>query len=357
MKIVPLPIVLSMFVGALVLGPTASSAKAPPTTDYEIMVRDIALRPGVSVDVRVFVFVNEKHPCRGRTHFAIHGGLHTAAVWGPLAEALFVDNPAGPVACRVAAIDLIGRGGSGLPTGTTLGEMLLDDQVTAILATLEALVEGEKGGMKIRTILAQSQGALLVQMAQQRLVDRGSSLREEYGVRKAIMLTPAAPAAVPWFLADGPQAAFIVSLFTVVNPPPLGDLVAFDDLSWISFNFTTFCCGVAATAPTPAEVAAAGYNSPEPLQSSLQIAGLPPQTRPQVDAGVFGPTSGTELYVVGFSEDTTILFSETMMTYIHLTGDQQLERFVLVADPEAVHATHISDPVLLLEATAPTIRF
>ena len=339
---------------ALSLVAAVVAAAPSPDTDYDIMVRGVELRPGVLIDIRVKVFVNEDHPCNGRTHFAVHGGLHAASTWAPLAEAMFSDNPSGPPACRVAAIDLPGRGGSGLPSNLTLGELLLDDQVTAILATLEALIDD---GMHVRTIVGQSQGALLVQMAQQRLVDDGSSLWQTYAIRKVILLAPAAPAAVPWFLADGPLGAFLVSLFTVNNSPPLGDLIVFDDLTWIDFNFTALCCGLATSAPTTAEVTLAGYNAAEPLAATLQILGLPPYSRPAVEAEVFGPDSGTELFVIGFSEDSTVLFFETAMTYAHLTGDAAQKRFVLVTDPEAVHATHVSDPRLLLEQAASTVRF
>jgi pimeloyl-ACP methyl ester carboxylesterase len=329
-------------------------AKPFPDSDHDIVVRGIELRPGVEVDVRVRVFVNEDHPCVGRTHFAVHGGLHAASVWQPLAEALFAHNPAGPPACRIAALDLPGRGGSSLPTGITLGELVLSDQVSVILATLGALADE---GLEVRTILAQSQGALLVQMAQHELIARGSSLRDSYGIRRAIFLAPAAPAAVPWHIIESGLGEVLVALFTQVNPPPLGSLIVFDDPTWIGFNFTALCCGIVPSAPTPAEVALAGYNAPEPLDATLEILGLAPFSRPVVDAEVFASVNGTDLFVVGYSEDTTNLSFETEMTYEHLTGDTGGERFVLVVDPEAVHAMHVSNPVLLLESTAAAVRF
>ena len=65
------------------------------------------------------------------------------ATWQPFAEALFEGRPS---LCRVAAINLPGRGGSTLPSGLAFGDLLLDDHVSAILSVLEALdAEGSHG--------------------------------------------------------------------------------------------------------------------------------------------------------------------------------------------------------------------
>lgn len=338
---------------ALLLLGSGAWALDVPRTDYDVVVEGIELRPGVEVDVHVEVYVNEAVPCQGRTIFAVHGFGHTAATWQPLAEALFAANPTGPVVCRVAAIDLPGRGGSTLPTNLTYGELVLDDYVTAILGTLDGLHEV---GVRPRIVLGHSQGGLLLQLAQQRLVEQGTDLRHAFQIHKAILLASVAPAQIPWLFVDSGVAGAILSMFLTVDPV-LGAVIFVPDVAFPTLYFTDLAGVLASRAPSPAQVAAFGYNAPEPLLSALNLVGTPPFVRPTVDAGIFGPGRGTRLFVAAYQEDRLVRPEESALLYEFLTGDPTRHGSAAVAGPESVHDLHVADPAGLLAAVDHLIRF
>ncbi|ETW93981.1 MAG: hypothetical protein ETSY1_36865 [Candidatus Entotheonella factor] len=328
-------------------------ALAMPNTDHNMMIEDVELRPGVEVDIHVRVFVNEDAPCQSRTFFAVHGFAHTANTWRPLAEALFDNNPTGPVVCRVAAINLPGRGNSTLPTNLSYSELLLDDHVTAILATLDGL---RLQGVRPRTLVGHSQGGLLLQMAQQRLIDAGTSLRRQFRIRDAILLTSAPPAGIAWDFLESGAAGTIISQF-LTNDPALGQVVDIPDAAFPGIFFTDLANNLASGAPTPAQVASRGYNAPEPLSATLQLVGSAPFDRPSVDARIFAPRRGTRLFMATYEQDVLFSPNENAQLYRHLTGDNNERRLQVVNGPETVHDMHLSDPDGLLAAVAGTIEF
>src|SRR5918996_3020962 len=149
--------------------PALAHALPPGGTDTDIVLSEVPLRPGVTADIHLKVFVNAAQPCLGRTILAVPGFAHTAETFGPLAEAIFASTPHGQYACRIVAIDFPGHGDSSLPSaGLPFGFLSLSDYVSVVLATLERL---PSYGLHPRTLLAHSQGGLVVQMAQQRLKD------------------------------------------------------------------------------------------------------------------------------------------------------------------------------------------
>src|SRR5262249_37846109 len=158
-----------VLVSALLWG-TAQGASAS-SLDFDLTLPNVVIRPAVSADIHLRVYVNGPQ-CTGQVLFAVHGFAHTAATWELFAEALFEGNSAGQKVCQIMAIDLPGHGESSLPTGTLLfGELTLDDYVTVLrgaLAQLGAL------GVHPQTVLAHSQGDLLVQMTQQALKSLGT---------------------------------------------------------------------------------------------------------------------------------------------------------------------------------------
>lgn len=346
---------LSRGLATLCLLGLASGAWASPVpnTDYDIQIPGIELRPGTEVDIQVKVYVNEDFPCRGRTFFAIHGFAHTAATWGPLAEALFDDNPAGPVVCRVAAIDLPGRGGSTLPTGMAYGDLVLDDHVTAIVATLDAL---RHQGVRARKIVAHSQGGLLTQMTQQRLIDQGTNLRRRFRIRSVILLASVGSAEIPWFFVDSGAGGQVIAQYVTIDPA-LGAVVSIPDADFPGLFFTDLMGVPAAGTPTPAEVTALGYNAPEPLFATFNLVGEPPLARPSIAAGIFAPRRGTRLSVATYDQDVLIRPEENALLYEHLTGDAGLNRLVAIDGPGSVHDLHLADPAGLLAAVAGTIWF
>lgn len=333
--------------------PTVLTAQAP-ATDYDLLIDDVALRPGVTVDLHVHVYVNEARPCEGQTLFAVHGFAHTSTAWGPLAEALFAGEPSeAGVVCQVVAVDLPGRGGSSLPTGLAYGDLVLADFVSALAGALDGL---EAAGLHAGTIVAHSQGGLLVQMLQQRLLDSGSSLLLRYQIHRAVLLASVGPAGVPWNFVDSGVAAAILGPLIVFDPD-LGLVASIPDALFPFLFFTDLAGNLVSGAPTPAEVAADGLNAPEPLLSSLNLLGFPPFAREEIDPGVFAPGNGTRLSVVSFQEDVLIRPEENAILYEHLTGQAPDRNFVVVTGPEAVHDLQLSGPEVLLDALDADLRF
>ncbi len=335
----------------------ASWASPVPSTDYDIQIAGIELRPGVEVDMHVKVYVNDDSPCR-RTIFAVHGFVHTAATWGPFAEALFAGNnrssrPPGPPACRVAAIDLPGRGGSSLPTNLAYGDLVLDDHVSAILGTLDALRDQ---GLRTRKIVAHSQGGLLIQMAQQRLIDQGSDLRNRFQIRGVVLLASVGSAEIPWLFVDSGAGGQVIAQFLTIDPV-LGAVISIPDAVFPGLFFTDLMGVPAAGTPTPEEVATLGYNAPEPLLATLNLVGAEPFARPSIAARIFGRRHRTRLAVATFDQDILIRPEENALLYQHLTGDVELGGLVAVTGPGTVHDLYLADPAGLLAATSGTISF
>lgn len=330
----------------------AAHATHHPNTDHDLLLHDIALRPGVSVDINVRVFVDEGRPYCGRTVVALHGFAHTAATWEPFAEALFDRRHRRPV-CRVAAIDLPGRGGSSLPGGIAYGDLTLDDHVTALLATLDGL---RQHGIRARSLVAHSQGGLLVQMAQQRLLDQGTDLRRAHRVRNVVLLAPVAPDGIPWSFSTSGAAGTLIGQFLTTDPT-LGSIIAFPDVVFPGLFFTDLVGTPAAGTPSPGDVGAFGYNAPEPLFATLGLVGSPPFARANVSPGAFDPSRRTRLSVATFEQDILIRPEENAMLYEHLTGDHTLHRLVVIGGPGTVHDLYIADPAGLLTAAGRTLRF
>lgn len=340
----------------VLLGLTAPAVVAAqiPDTDYELLIEDVALRPGVTADVHLQVYVDENRPCRGQTLFAVHGFAHTSAAWGPLAETLFAAAPGeAGVVCRVAAVDLPGRGGSPPPTGILYSDLLLADFVTALEGTLDGL---EAAGVQVGAIAAHSQGGLLVQMLQQRRLDEGSSLLLRHGIHQALLLASVPPAGLPWDFVDSGTAAALLGQLIVFDPV-LGLIVRIPDALFPFLFFTDTLGNLAAGAPTPAEVAAEGLNAPEPLLAALNLVGAPPLAREQIDPGIFALGNGTRLSMVAFQEDVLIRPSENVILYEHLTGQLAGRDFVEVTGAETVHDLQLSAPELILEALGGPVRF
>lgn len=332
----------------------AAVAGQVPATDYALLIEDVALRPGVTADVHVQIFVDENRPCQGQTLFAVHGFAHTSAAWGPLAEALFAAAPGDAgVVCRVAAVDLPGHGASPPPEGIVYGDLLLADYVTALAGALDGL---EAAGVHPGSIAGHSMGGLLVQMLQQRLTDDGSSLLLRHGIHRAFLFASAPPAGFAWNFVDSGTAGAIIGQLIVFDP--LLGLVARVPDALFPFLFFTDTSGVlAAGAPTPAEVAAQGLSAPEPLLATLNLVGAPPLAREEIDPGLFALGTGTRLAMVSYQEDVLIRPSENAVLYQHLTGQPPGNDFVVVTGPATVHDLQLSAPQLILEALGGPVRF
>lgn len=328
---------------------------------YDLIFPDVYLQPGVTADINVLVLKNKDHRCRrGKTLFAVHGLANTANTWKPLAQELFSDNPIGQEVCSILAINLPGRGYSSLPKGEAgmlYGHLTLDDHVQAVIGTLE---RARRAGFFPRTIMAHSQGGLIVQMVQQALIESGSSLRAEFWIKKVFLMASIGPAAVPWYFAESGAGAAAVGQFLNDEDPELGMHVAIPDAAWPYLFFVDPSGSPAGNAPSAEEVTREGCNSPEPLFASLQLLGLDPFVRPWVDPGIFDKT-GTNLEFVAMSQDSFQAFpdqeelgQQEAALYEYLTNDYSLKRFTVVESEDAVHSMYISNPRELLEALVPS---
>lgn len=307
-----------------------------------IVLEDVELRPNVTVDLFVNVYGSVKYGGKSKDcQLAVHGGVFAAASWRPYAEALGED------ACVLAA-DMPVRGNSGVPNGAEFGELDLFDYVTALEAILDRL---HARNIRPRTILGHSMGGTLVQMLQQRLVDEGSSLRQRYQIRDAVLVASDLPAEVPWSLGDSGDLSGLIAAFAV-EEPGLGLLFEIPATLWPAFYFTDREGNVVPGALTPEEIEAGGFNAlGEPLRAIEQLNGTGAFTaRPSAEAGLF--EHGTRLRAIAYEEDIYVQLGESETLYQHLTGDASSGCFVPVYGPDTVHTLQFSNAQRLVDALA-----
>jgi pimeloyl-ACP methyl ester carboxylesterase len=330
---------------------------------YDLIFHDVEMRPGVNTDINVLVLKNkDPRSWFGKTIVALHGLANTASTWKPMAEELFAENPIGRRVRYILAINLPGRGYSGLPEGETdllFGEMELEDHVQTVINTLERI---RQAGFRPQTIMAHSQGGLIMQMVQQALIDDGSSLRSEFQIRKVFFMAAIGPKQVPWAFADSGIGAQAVNSYFIKSHDELGPHLGLSDMDWLGLFFAVnpgalpSDIKLAPNAPFAA-LATENYNSPEPIQASIQLVGLVTDgyevERPKVDRGIFDKT-GTKLAYVAMSLDGFQTTEEQMFLYEYLTNDSGMKRFAVVESDDAVHSMYISNPRELLESLVPS---
>ena len=325
---------------------TTQAGHTPP----DLFLEGIILRPGVTVDIHARVFVNPVHPSRGVTVLAVNGLSHAANSWMPFVDSLFTHNPAGRKVGHVVALIMPGQGLSGVPEGLPVGDVTLDDYATILLRCLEALPDHK---IRPRTLLGHSLGGLVIQMAQQRLVHQGTSLRRAFNVDEVLLLGTAAPSAVP---DDNSVWLPVIEMchyygWTVVPFPLFA-------AEWrVGGLFSNAYGELIPGTPTLEEIAENGYVAAEPLTVLKQLAGYPPFENPEVDPGVFGRQSRTTLKVIAYEHDWFGNALTIQQVYEYLTGDSDLTQFLIIPGDNTAHDLHIADPSYLLECIAEQITF
>ena len=165
---------------------------AQTSMDYNILIEDIEFQPGVTIDINVNVYVNENaHNWANHGKiFAIEGMGHTANCLKPLAEELF-NNPPQTEINEFYAIDMPGRGGSGLLEGDDflLEDMYIEDFLEVIQGAIAYL--NNELNVFPKTIMGHSLGGLEVIMLQNKLLDEGTNLKRKFGIKNAVLLAPA----------------------------------------------------------------------------------------------------------------------------------------------------------------------
>ncbi len=312
----------------------------------------ITLRGTGAATIAAHVFENPAH--RGAVNvLAVHGIAETGFVFGPLAQAIFADRALGLTVRRIVAIDLPGHGDSSdptkLPAGVTFGDLTIEDDANVVIQSIDSL---RRLAIPPSAVVAHSMGGLEVQVAQQELLDEGSSLAA-HGVFAAALLAPVPVADVPWVPPPSDLSPF------VVTDPVLGAYVLLPPAVFIGFAFTTTSGTLATDAPTPDQVQAARYIGAEPLTSALELVGATVPApdggtvtlrRPSASAGSLGARHGTLTTVVSFSEDILVPAQYLGPLYEYLTGDKRDVLYRPVVAPDAVHEMLISNPTGLLDA-------
>lgn len=338
--------------------------------DYSILIEDIEFQPGVTIDINVNAYVNDDVVRNGDVVqiFAIEGMAHTANCWKPLAAELFSQGLQGKTVSEFFAIDMPGRGGSGFPEGWNpasgtnfkLADMYLEDYIAVIRAAINYM--NAMPGTQINIIMGHSLGGLEVILLQDILLQEGSSIFLEFGIRNAILLAPAIPDPLPWaFLGTG--AAQLIPM--AIDHPEHGWILNIPYTVWPFLFFTNTCCyfppNMVPGAPTPGQVLANGYNSIEAGPLLFHMGGLPlaildpathHPTRPRVGAnpGIFNEDHGVFLTIIADEFDKMMMPAEEAVLYEYLTGDTQSKRFLVITGEDTCHDTHISDPHAVVES-------
>jgi pimeloyl-ACP methyl ester carboxylesterase len=345
------------------------SMNAQTSMDYNIMIQDLEFEPGVTIDININVYVNE-NATNWADHgkiFAIEGMSHTANCWQPFAEALFEREDPELEINEFYAIDMPGKGLSGLPEGNgfMFEDLYMEHYISIVRGVLEYL--NNEHGVHPSTIMGHSLAGLEVILLQQTLLDENTNMRMEYKIKNAILLAPAPPAECPWYFLDsgigearmGPNINWMEGYGLTLNIPiPLWPFNFFTNPFYnpTLYPFPDPNCMVPG-APFPPQVVALGYHGYEPGPLIYQLGGLtvPPEKgtypfmpRPVVDDEIFAPRHGVELTLIADQYDMLMQPSEMEFLYLKLTKDNQKERFIVVMGDETCHDTHISDPHALV---------
>jgi pimeloyl-ACP methyl ester carboxylesterase len=254
---------------------------------------------------------------------------------------------------RFIAVDLPGHGKSAPPVGALFGELGLQDYVAAVLGVLDRLAGR---GIRVTTLVGHSMGGITVLLVQKSLVQRGKSLREAYGVEHVLLLAPGAwPEGIPCAVAQNPQMGAALGQFQVVDPT-LGPVVVFPAAVYQQFTWSRADGAPTAGAPTPAEIEALEWVTPESLSALAGVMGAPPVPRATFDRGIFGPRLGTKLDIVSFQHDTIVLPEENKALYPYATGESPEHGWTTVTGANALHGMPISHPAELLAAVAGRVK-
>ena len=282
----------------------------------------------------------------GVTLLGVPGVSESGTVFGPLAGAIFSDGALKLVVKNIVGLDLPGRGDSSFPTnlpaGVHYGDLTVEDDASIAVQAVDAL---KKRGLPARIVLGHSLGGLDLLVAQQTLLSQGSSFAA-HGIFGGILLSPVPPQPFAWTPPPGDLSPFIV------NDPSLGLYLLLPPPVWIAVAFTTTSNQIAPDAPSADQVATARYVGPEPLGDLAEIGSA---QRPSVNAGIFAPSHGTILGVVGFSEDTVVQASFMKPLYEYVTHDTRDTLYRQVTAADAVHAMLVSNPTGLLDALRPML--
>lgn len=314
---------------------------APEVRHRDIFV-DVKIRAEGEGRLHADVYERCQHESRLRL-LAVPGAAVCASTYARLSNAILSDPEPGQTIGRVVAVDLFGRGASEvtkLPAPMRFGDIGLEDFTRALLQ----FIDGVKGTeLAPQVIVAHSMGALLVQAAQELLLQQGSTL-SSCGVRGVVLLAPVPNRNCAW--TQRPSSALAPY---VVTDEALG---AYVELSpeYLANNGAWQKPGgaLASTAPTAEVIRQAQWLARDPLTMGLELVGLGGRApRPAVRRGAFSPRHGTNLALISFEHDAVTPMSDHPALYASLTNNEAQLYYPIDTD-DAVHCMHITNPAPLL---------
>lgn len=333
-------------VTSVLVSSTALAGGNPPPA-HEDLSFNVSLRGTGSVSIHADVFNNTTNH-GALTIMAVHGFTERGSMWQPLSDAIFADGALGLVVKRIIAIDMPLHGGSGtptLPSPTKFGDLLIEDNVSVVIQSIDALKALGKGA---QIVMGHSMGGLETQAAQEALLSQGSSLLK-HGVFGAILVDAVPARGTPWTQLLSPDVTpFVVAdpvLGTYLNVPAAVEPFA--------GGFTTLSNTIAPNAPSSATFVANNWVGPEPITTALELVGTSaPLWRPAVRQNAFSLNNGTILTVVAGSQDVLTPIVDQPALYTYLTGlpSTGVTLYRPVVADDAVHSMYVSNPTGLLSA-------
>jgi hypothetical protein len=243
-----------------------------------------------------------------QTVLAVHGLMHNALVFQPLGDEL-LGHPDRQTshfyAISLPAHGDVARGSthgvSEIPGHRRYGEVTLEDYA-------EALIQVARRLGRIDTIVAHSQGGIVVQLAEAMLQASGSSFRSmtQTQTRRIVLVTSTIPREVAWEASDnGLLASILGSLDAVKMDPEKGPFLSISDSSWygLFYSHPALATPTVPVAGGPDLAAAVPHLRVDaPTAASLTSMGLG-QPRPSVPAGLFETFS---LLNIAFQDDAFV---------------------------------------------------
>lgn len=307
------------------------------------------LRAAASAQIKVQILENPAAVSNGKNVVVVHGLAHTGNAVKPLAQAIFADSNLKNKVSNIIVFDLPGHGGSSLPQGLLFGQMSLDDYANTFLSVLSELNELN---VYVDAVVGHSMGAVIVQLAQSKLLALGADLKSDFGVNNVVLLASTMPRQLPWVLADSGLTT-LLALPNIRVSPELGTYVDVPTLLWQNLWFTNRLYLIYAPGtPSVSSIHNLGYISKEALQAAGEVIGMVGFQRASILQGAFASASGPDLRLVAFSEDRNISVGEERNLYRYLSNDPTDHKFTVVQRWDAVHDMLISAPKALISAGA-----
>jgi pimeloyl-ACP methyl ester carboxylesterase len=324
---------------------TSSAFANAPATDVYF---DVAVRGTGSATIHGDIFNNPSG--RGvTTVLAVHGFTEVGSMWKPLADAIFADPALGKAVKRIVALDMIGHGESSMPTlpsGTKFGDLLIEDNVSVVIQSIDIL---RARGLGAQVIMGHSMGGLEVQAAQEALLASNSSLAK-HGIFGAVLVDAVPARGTVWTMPPpNPNTANFV-----VTDPILGTYLNLPAAAGpVGGGFTKLDGTLAPNTPPAATFVANGWIGPEPIALTLELTGTAaPLWRPFVRQNAFTPSKGTILSVIAGSQDvlTPIVDQDDLYTYLTGLPSTSITLYRPIVTDDAVHSMYVSNPTGLLQA-------